>query len=129
MLQKIEFDDPNVVGFSWTGKFTEQAFHQAMAGFLPELRTRANFNVYVELHALEGVEAAALWKDVKFAVRNMGEITGKINKVALVADENWIKALADVSYALIPGIDLKTFSFSEEPKARMWITGQISEKA
>lgn len=129
MLQRIEFDDPKVVGFSWTGKFTEASFNQAMAEFLPELRTRNNFNIYMEMHSLEGVEASAIWKDLKFAFKNMGEVTDKINKVALVADEGWIKTLADVSYALIPGIDLKTYSFADEPKARMWVTDQISEKA
>lgn len=129
MLQRIEFDDPKVVGLSWTGKFTEQAFNQAMAEFIPELKTRKNFNIYMEMQSLEGVEASALWKDLKFAFKNMGEVTDKINKVALVADEGWIKTLADLSYTLIPGIDLKTYSFFEEVKARVWISDQISEKA
>lgn len=122
MLKKLAFDDEKVVAFSWSGKFTEDAFHQAMSQFLPELANRAEFNIYIELLSMDGADAAAVWKDLKFYLKNASEVMKKIEKIALVTDETWIKNMAIASYAFIPGIDLKTFTFSEKAEAKVWVT-------
>lgn len=121
MLKKLVFDDDSVVAFSWSGKFTEAAFHQAMSQFLPELANRQEFSLYIELQSLDGVDANAVWKDLKYYLKNAGEVMNKITRIALVTDESWVKTIAVASYAFIPGIELKSFSFDDQEEAKRWV--------
>lgn len=122
MLQKLDFSNDKVVAFSWEGKFDKQAFENAMAEFVPELKTRKNFNLYMEMHSLEGMEAKAVWEDVKFGFNNMPELMEKVDKVAFVTDKSWMKNLAEISYKMVPGIELKSFSFDDKKAARDWVS-------
>lgn len=121
MLQKLDFSNSKVLAFSWDGDFNRKAFEVAMAEFVPELKTRDQFNIYLEMHSIQGVEAKAVWEDVKFYFQNMPELMEKINKIALVTDKSWMKNLAELSYKMMPGIDLKSFSFDDKSAAREWV--------
>ncbi len=121
MLHKLDFSDDRVLAFSWEGDFSKKAFEDAMAEFVPELKTRDNFNLYLEMHSIEGMEAKAVWEDIKFYFQNMPELMEKIKKIALVTDKSWMKNLAELSYKMVPGIDLKSFSFEDKKAAREWV--------
>ncbi len=121
MLQRIHIGNEKVLAFSWEGKFDKKAFEKDMTRFTSELKTRDKFNVYIEMHGIEGVEAKAVWEDLKFGVKNIKELTEKIDRVALVTDKDWVKNLAKVSYSVIPNIELKTFAFKEKEVAKLWI--------
>lgn len=117
MLHKIELNTPNVVGYRWEGKFDQMAFKEAVNKILPELTKHNRFNIYMEIVEIEGVEAKALWKDLKFSFQHMGEFRKKIKKIALVSDKEWIRNLSDLAYVFVPDIKLKSFSFDENDAA------------
>lgn len=121
MLQRIHIGNEKVLAFNWEGKFDKKAFEKDMTRFTSELKTRDKFNVYIEMHGIEGVEAKAVWEDLKFGVKNIKELTEKIDRVALVTDKDWVKNLAKVSYSVIPNIKLKTFAFKEKEVAKLWV--------
>ena len=122
MLHKLDSSNSKVLAFSWEGDFNKQAFEKAMTEFVPELKTRDEFNIYLEIHSIEGMEAKAVWDDVKFYFRNMPELLEKIEKIALVTDKSWMKNLAELSYKMVPGIELKSFSFDDKVAAREWVS-------
>lgn len=122
MLQKLDLENDQVLAFKWEGEFDKAAFDQAMTKFLPELKLREHFNLYIEMHGIGKVEAKAVWEDLKFSIKNMKELTDKIERIALVSDQTWMKNLAEATYALIPGIKLKSFSFLDRDKAILWVT-------
>ena len=121
MLQKLSFTNEKVLAYRWDGKFDKAAFEEAMKNFVPEIESRKKVNIYIEFMGLEGMEAAAVWEDVKFYMKNIKELMKKIDKVALVTDNSWMKNLAETSYKAIPGIELKSFSFEDEGAARKWV--------
>lgn len=121
MLQKLDLGTHNVVAFRWEGDFDVQAFEQAMAKFLPELKSRKRMNVYLEVANVGKFEAAAVWEDIKFGFKNMKELRDKIDRIALVTDESWVRTLADTTYKFIPGIKMKSFPFKEIQEARSFV--------
>lgn len=121
MLNKIIFEDENVLTFRWEGKFDKKAFEKAMDEFLPELRNRDHFNVYIEVLDIEGMDANAVWQDLKFSAGNFNDLVKKIDKVAVVTDSSWLKNLSETSYKLIPGIELKAYNFDESKAAKEWV--------
>ena len=123
MLHKIDIGDERVAGFRWEGKYDEKGVKQSFVQFLPELQARDKMNVYLEVGSLTEVEAKAIWEEIRFDVSNMREIIGKIDKVALVTDMNWIRSIAETSSAMVPGIRLKAFSFQEADAAKAFVKG------
>jgi hypothetical protein len=121
MLRKIVFKDENVLAFRWEGQFDENAFENAMDEFLPVFRDRHHSNIYIEVVDIEGMDANAVWQDLKFSAGNFNDLIKKIGKVAVVTDSSWLKNLAETSYKLIPGIELKAFNFDESKVAKEWV--------
>ena len=121
MLHKIDLGSEKAVGFSWEGKFDGKGFKQSVAQFLPELESRSHMNLYLEIFELTDIQAKALWEELKFEVKNFRELTGKIDKVGLVTNETWLRNLAEGSAKMVPGIQLKAFTFEDKEIAREWV--------
>jgi hypothetical protein len=118
MLQKLDLGTDKVVAFRWEGDFNVEAFEQAMKKFLPELKSRERMNVYLEVASIGKFEAAAVWEDIKFGFKNMKELRDKVDKIALVTDEGWVRTLADTTYKFIPGIKMQSYAFADLKEAR-----------
>ena len=121
MLQKLNLGDEKVVAFRWEGTFDEKGFKQSLVQFIPKLQMRSKINLYLEVVNLTEVEAKAVWEEVKFDVRNMKELSNKIDKIALVTEISWMRSLASSTYAFIPGIRLKSFKFDESDAAKAFV--------
>lgn len=121
MLHKLDLGNEHAVGFSWDGKFDQKAFKQSLVQFLPELQSRSKMNIYLEIYEISDVEARAVWDDLKFSINNFKELTDKIDKVALVTNETWLRNIAESSSILIPGISVKTFTFTEKEAGKSWL--------
>ncbi|QMU57489.1 MAG: STAS/SEC14 domain-containing protein [Boseongicola sp.] len=46
----------------------------------------------------------------------------RIGKVALVADQTWLRKAAEIEAFLIPGLSIETFEEDQEPEAIAWLT-------
>jgi hypothetical protein len=121
MLQKLDLGTDKVVAFRWEGDFNVEAFEQAMKKFLPELKSRERMNVYLEVASIGKFEAAAVWEDIKFGFKNMKELRDKVDKIALVTDEGWVRTLADTTYKFIPGIKMQSYAFADLKEARSFV--------
>jgi hypothetical protein len=121
MLQKLDLGTDKVVAFRWEGDFNVEAFEQAMKKFLPELKSRERMNVYLEVASIGKFEAAAVWEDIKFGFKNMKELRDKVDKIALVTDEGWVRTLADTTYKFIPGIKMQSYAFADLKEARTFV--------
>ena len=60
-----------------------------------------------------GVEFARLPKLLKFL--------GKIDKIAVLCDKEWLQKIAEVEGKLIPGLDMKSFDLDDEDDALEWL--------
>ena len=45
----------------------------------------------------------------------------KFDRVAVLADKNWIKKASEIEGALIPGLDIKSFNLDQEVEAEAWL--------
>lgn len=113
MLHRLDKTNEKIVAYRWEGEFNQEAWKRTLIDFLPELKTRSHLNIYLEVVDISGVEAKAIWEDIKFTVKNWNEIKDKIEKIALVSDKPWIRNLSETAYIFVPGIHLKSFTFEE----------------
>lgn len=110
------------MGFRWEGKFDEKGVKQSILQFLPELQSRAKMNVYVEIQEISDVEAKALWDELKFDLKNFQQLTDKIDKIAVVTDETWLRTISEGSSIVLPGIKVKAFTMAEKQAGTTWVT-------
>lgn len=121
MLYKIDLGSERVMGFRWKGKYDEKGVKQSILQFLPELQSRAKMNVYLEIQEISDVEVRALWEELKFDLKNFRQLTDKIDKVAIVTDEDWLRTISEGSSFVLPGIKVKAFTMAEGEAGKSWI--------
>lgn len=121
MLQKIDLGSESAMGFRWEGKFNEKGVKQSILQFLPELQSRAKMNVYLEIQEISDLEARALWDELKFDLKNFKQLTEKIDKIAVVTDESWLRNISEGSSFVLPGIKVKAFTMAEKQAGRTWV--------
>ena len=63
-----------------------------------------------------GMELAALWTDIRLGV----PFAQKVDRVAVVADQKWIRQLAELGH-LFTRAELKVFALDDLAQARAWI--------
>ncbi|MGI8892213.1 MAG: STAS/SEC14 domain-containing protein [Bacteroidia bacterium] len=120
-MTRLNLEDEKVFAFRWKGKFDEESFRKSLEEFIPEFLKRDRMNIYVEMQSIDGAEATAIWKDLKFAFNNYEQLLNKIDKVALVTDKGWMRILSDISSAFIQGVKEKSFSLDEADIAKEWV--------
>jgi len=87
------------------------------------------------MEAAEGIEHGVMFYRVKsFEMPTLGglgvefrflpsliSLVPKFDRCAVVSDESWIRAAAEVEGAVIPGLDIKSFEPGEEAAAEAWL--------
>lgn len=121
MIQKIDLEQNNVLGLRLKGKLD----HETATAFMDELKSEyesvKHFRLYLEMDHIDDVEFSAIWESLKFLVSHFGEYRSKLERIAVVSDERWVRRAAEIENKLLPGITEKAFSFADKDIARDWI--------
>ena len=121
MIKKIQFSEPDILGFEVDGRVSEPAFVNMMQELIPKLDSPGNIKLYIEIPRYEGTDWEVIWDSLKFALTKLKTYFDKVDKIALVTDKAWLRFAATVEYGLIPAIKEKSFEFSEKEEALKWI--------
>ncbi|MEB3883046.1 STAS/SEC14 domain-containing protein [Lyngbya sp. CCY1209] len=81
------------------------------------LKSHGPLQVYVEVRHLGGIGPEALWEDLRLAFGHFKDF----NRKAVVCDRGWLSRLADISNRLVPGIEVRCFSWDEKDAAIAWL--------
>lgn len=80
-------------------------------------------HVFVETHAIEGIELSGLSSYMARAMPLFGKLT-RFGRVAVVADQAWIRVGTRIESALLPFISYKTFMPDQRDDALAWVEGK-----
>ena len=79
-------------------------------------------HVFVETRSIDGIEVAGLGAYMKRALPLFGKLD-RFGRVAVVADQAWIRALTKVESAILPHIGYRVFEPEGRDEALAWVTG------
>lgn len=116
MMQPIHFEQKNIIGFTMSGKVTDDEIKQWASALDRKSDGPDKLRVYIEAQDLDGVTLDALLSDLKFDVTHLTDF----DKAAFVSDTALSKLSSFVA-GLIPGLETKQFSLAEKEQARQWI--------
>jgi len=105
-----------VIEITVEGTITNQELEETINNLQAEFDQNDKSRVIEIIQHFTGMEIAALWTDIRLGV----PLAQKIDRVAVVADQKWIRQLAGIGH-LFTRAELKVFAPSELAQARAWI--------
>lgn len=124
MHEMIDSPD-DVIALTVSDKITGTDL-EAIMDRLEEVMSRHDkVHVFVETHSIDGIEIASL---ASYAMRAM-PLFGKLDRfgrVAVVADQAWVRVGTRLESALLPNISYRTYMPGEREDALAWVFDSAS---
>jgi hypothetical protein len=79
-------------------------------------------HVFVETRSIDGIEIAGLGAYMARAMPLLGKLD-RFGRVAVVADQAWIRAVTRIESAILPYISYRVFEPEDRDAAFAWVTG------
>ncbi|HEY2660700.1 MAG TPA: STAS/SEC14 domain-containing protein [Caulobacteraceae bacterium] len=105
-----------VVEITAEGTITNRELEDAIKGLQAEFDQNGKTRVIEIIQHFTGIEPSAIWTDIRLGV----PLAEKIDRVAVVADQKWIRYLAELGH-LFTRAELKVFPPAGLEQARAWI--------
>ncbi len=82
-------------------------------------------HVFAETHAIDGFELAGLPAYMARATPLLGKLN-RFGRMAIVADQTWVRVGARVESAILPFISYKVFTPDQRDEALAWVEGRAA---
>ena len=80
-------------------------------------------HIYVEVRDFSGFDAAALPDYLPRAAAMVRQLD-RFGRIAVVANQSWVRALTRIESAILPGISYETYAPDEKAHALAWVEGR-----
>jgi hypothetical protein len=101
-------------------RVTKEDVREAFARIDALLETAPKFDVLADVRAGVHIDLTAIAEELKH-LGAVGRMLGALDRMALVADPAWIRAIGRIESHLIPGIDYRVFDRGGAAEARAFI--------
>jgi hypothetical protein len=118
MLKFLNGPD-NALAVSFSGVISGDNLSQVLTRLEQQLRVFRVVDVYVETHEITGIQVFALPSYAARALPLFGQLRS-FGRVAIVANQAWIRLGSRVESALLPGISYRVFEPARRDEARAW---------
>lgn len=117
----IETPD-DVLAVRIAGKITGEDLRDIMDRLDVMMAVNSKVHVYAETSAIDGIEIAGLAAHIARATPLLGKL-GHFGRVAVVADQAWIRILTRIESAILPHISYRVFEPGQRDEALAWVKG------
>jgi phage terminase large subunit-like protein len=124
MHRVIEAGD-DVIALEVSGKITGADLDAMMDRLDQAMAHHENIHIFVETRGIDGIELTGLPGYVARAMPLFGKLT-RFGRVAVVADQTWVRIGTRVESAVLPFISYKTFEPAQREEALAWVKGAPS---
>lgn len=88
------------------------------------LAKHSKIHVYVEACSIEGIELSGLPSYTARALPLLGKLN-RFGRVAVVADQAWMRAGTRIESAMLPFISYRVFQPEQRDEALSWVEGKL----
>ncbi len=123
MSVSIELKQNHLISIQMNGSMDKADLEQIFAEFKPQITDDQKLRVCIEIvnFDFKQIPLEIYLTKLKLWLKDPGMIN-RLDKVALISDEAWIKALFELECALIPGLQGKNFERDQKVAARSWLS-------
>lgn len=112
----------DVLAIEMSGKITGEELDAVMDVVEESMARHDKLHVFVETRAIGGLELASLPGYLARALPLFGKLS-KFGRVAVVADQAWIRAGTRLESAVLPNINYRVYVPDERNEALAWVKG------
>lgn len=112
----------DVLAIDMSGKITGEDLDAIMDVLDRAMVEHDKVHVFVETRAIGGLELSSLPGYLARALPLFGKL-GKFGRVAVVADQAWIRAGTRLESAVLPNINYRVYMPEERDEALAWVKG------
>lgn len=113
----------DVIAINISGKITGSDLEAIMDRLEAAMSRHNEVHVFVETHALSAIEIAGLPSYIARAIPLFRKLR-HFGRVAVVADQSWIRVGTRIESALLPGIRYRAVGPEERDQALSWVQGR-----
>lgn len=124
MMQFLD-SPPDVFAVRCGGHIEQAEMAECLARLRSALDANARTHIYAEVIELAGVSAESLVAGFKWAPEWLRKLD-RFGRVAIVADQTWVRWAAKAESALLPHISYETFEMDARERAFAWVKGEIA---
>ena len=121
MLELFDSAD-DVIALKMSVKITGADLDAVMNRLDHIMTNHEKVHVFVETRSLDGIEVSGLPSYMARALPLFGKLR-RFGRVAVVADQAWVRAGTRLESALLPNISYRTYMPDERAEALAWVTG------
>ena len=122
MLELLESADDVIAGMV-SDKITGRDLEAIMDRLDEAMAKHDKVHVFVETRSIDGIEIWSLPKYVERAMPLFGKLE-RFGRVAVVADQTWVRIGARLESALLPNIRYRTYLPEQREEALAWVAGE-----
>src|SRR5688500_15226868 len=89
------------------------------------LASHDKVHVYVETQSIDGIEVSGLGSHMARSTPLLGKLR-QFGRVAVVADQAWVRIATRIESALLPFVSYRTFEPEQRAQALAWVRGSAS---
>src|SRR5688572_25902594 len=119
MLEVIPAPD-HVLAMRASGTLTGEDYDLLGEELSAKLKRHERIGILVEMLDIDGIQPAALAKDLRYAFARIGEFH-RFPRAAIITQKKWLRTLATVGDAIFTGIEIRTYEPSERERALGWV--------
>lgn len=121
MIEKLDNLPPGVLGFRGAGKITRDEYRDMMVPIYEALERGGPVNLlFVVADDFSGLDAGALWEDLKAGGSVGLKHRSAWRRMAVVTDKDWIRHASAAAGWLAPG-ELRVFDSGRQDQATAWL--------
>lgn len=121
MLEELDSVD-DVLAVRVSHKITGADLDAIMDRLDALMASHAKVHVFVETRGIDGIELTSLPRYMARALPLFGKLD-KFGRVAVVADQGWVRAGTRLESAMLPNIKYRVYEPDERAEALAWVTG------
>lgn len=121
MLEMIDSGD-DVIALTVSHKITGDDLDAIMDRLDEVMAAHDKVHVFVETRSIDGIELSSLPSYVTRAFPLFGKLD-RFGRVAVVADQAWVRVGTRLESALLPNIRYRTYFPQERDEALAWVAG------
>ncbi|MEO1078984.1 MAG: STAS/SEC14 domain-containing protein [Pseudomonadota bacterium] len=118
MIEMMDFESPDTVGWRIDGKVTEDDMETVLAALRGAIETSDHVSVYQEITDFSGIEWDAIEEKMEF-LREFG--LRHFRKIAVVTDKRWMQKVIGWEDRLFRSIDMRAFSTDDRSRAMSFL--------
>jgi len=122
MLEFLDTPD-DVLAIRIAHKITGPDLDAVMDRLDAAMASHDRVHVFVETHQIDGIELSGLPSYMARAMPLFGKLN-RFGRVAVVADQAWVRVGTRVESAVLPHISYRTYMPEERHEALEWVVGR-----